>query len=137
MSNVGIVGLYPHEESWTSFLALRKCFDAILAEKNITPTKLFSIGVGLSKMVEMYANISEIPFKAYTPAFRFSLSAGIAVAKRNYDFCSRLNHLFVIGDSNHILDSIVEIAGMKKIPVYSYLKLTKDKPSNSLSTENI
>ena len=136
MSNVGIVGLYPHEESWTSFLTLRKCFDSILAEKNIVPTNLFSIGIGLSKMVQMYANVSEIPFKAYTPSARL-LSSGIAVVRRNYDFCSALDHLFVIGKSNHILDSITEIASLKNIPVYSYLQLIRTEPSNSSSTDNI
>lgn len=136
-TNVGIIGIYPHEESWTSFLTLRKYIAGLLAEKSITPTKLSSIGIGLSRMVEMYANVSGIPFKSYTPAFRFSLSTNVAIAHRNYNFCSGLDHLFVIGESNHILDSIIEIADMKKVPVYSYLQLVKDKPSNSLNTENI
>ncbi len=136
MSNVGIVGLYPHEESWTSFLTLRKHFDSILSENHIAPTNLYSIGIGLSKMVQMYANISGIPFKAYTPSARL-LSSGIAVIRRNYDFCSQLDQLFVIGDTNHILDSIIEIANLKNIPTHLYLQLIRNEPSNSSNTENI
>ena len=131
-TRVGIIGSHPYMKELWSFDTFKQCLIDILDENHIRPTEFASIGMGLSTMVKVCANIFCLPFKDYTPDFHPFILRSMSILRRNEIFCSSIDHLLIFGKSDDILTSIKRIAQEKDIPIHNYLELSKSKPCNSL-----
>lgn len=136
MNRIGIVGVTPYKtEKWT-FSFVRDHFIDLFQNTFPKPSSLASIGIGLSRMVDVYAKISRIPFICYRPRFSSSLPTYIAIAQRNHTFCSNIDRLIIFGETDHIILSIKEIASLRKLPVHYFPTMKPMKPCNSLDRES-
>lgn len=130
---VGIIGIKPCEDDgvW-SFSHIKDRIHDVIQENQLEPTSYASIGIGLSRMVDIYAKISRKPFEEYKPHFKGTIPQGISIARRNYEFCSHIDFLIVFGSLNHILQSIMTISENKHIPFRHYSHIVPVKPCNSI-----
>ena len=132
---IGIVGIEPcdGDGKWEYF-RFRDRLEEIFEEEHLTPTAFASIGIGLSKMVRVYAKISRKPFEIYKPHWLTNATFGISLIQRNHTLCSKVDHLILFGQLHPVMKSIIDIARMKNVPLHCYDYLVPGKSSNSLGT---